>query len=738
MVNRLRHTVTPASIFSHIFTSIIVWLVAVILATSFSALIFQGRLEEYYVAGLGVTLLSTMIVSFMVSVFGSNNATIAHTQSTTAAILATIVAGIVASAPAAMPNDMLFYTVILLISLTSILTGLFFVILGVLHAGNLIRYIPYPVVGGFLAGSGWLLIQGSLNMMVDIQPSLDTLFILLDADILSRWFPGLVIGLILLVLTRRTHNEFVLPAVIVSAVIIFYAAIFSSSTSIADVTQKGWLINVTTDTTLWQLPDYSIISQIDGLSIFMNAGGMAVVVIISSLHLLLNASAVEIIVDSELDFNRELTITGAGNALVGILGGGIISFPSVTLTTLVHRSGGYGRLVGILLSVFVGLTIAFGVDVITLLPRVILGGLLMYLGFNFLTEWLYDAWFKLPLKDYLILFGIFVVIGTVGFLEGVAVGIFATIVVFVVEYSRISIVKQEFSGSVFRSNIERSYDETKLLQELGQYIWVLRLQGFIFFGTSNQFYQNIKARVLDIEKEALLYVIVDFRLVHGIDVSTVVDFAKLRQLAQLHGIQMLFTNVSPDIQEILVECGFGPLDSDVSSTFEDLDHAMEWCENELLSKAEIPDSKHITVKEQIESRPIIRMLDFGTLFQYFEQVEINIGEYIVHQNEESDELYFIESGRVDIQLETEHGKTLRLRSMRAGTVVGEVGFYLDQPRTASIIVAEAGIFYKLTRDALYKMSEDHPAAASSFHSFIAAVVAERLSATNHIVEVMMD
>jgi len=738
MVSQLRHALHPSNIISNLFSSLVVWLIAIIYATSFSALIFHGRLEAYYIAGIGITLISAMIISFIVALFGSDHATISHTQSTAAAILATMVTGLVASAPASMPDHILFYSVVFILSLTSILTGLFFLILGVLHAGNLIRYIPYPVVGGFLAGSGWLLVQGALNVMVDLRFNLNTLFTLLDGDVLNRWFPGLIIAVVLLVLTRRTRNEFILPAIIIGATVLFYGAIIAGDTSLQDISQQGWFITGMDGGNLWQPPDYSIITQLDGMFILSHAGGMAVVIIISALHLLLNASALELVVDRELDLNRELTITGAGNALVGMLGGGIIGFQSVTLTTLVHRSGGYGRVVGVLLSVFIGLTLAFGADVITLFPRVILGGLLMYLGFNFLAEWLYDAWFKLPLKDYAILFGIFLVIGTVGFLQGVVVGIVATIVMFVVEYSRISIVKQEFSGSVYRSHIERSYDETKLLRDLGKYVWVLRLQGFIFFGTANQFYESIKARVLDADREALLYVILDFRLVRGIDVSTVVDFAKLRQLATQHGIHMIFANVSPNIRDVLINYGYGSLTGELSSEFEDIDRAMEYCENELLEKADLPEPEHISIKQQIESRPLMRMLDVSLLTKYLERVEVSTGDYLVQQNDESNAMYFIESGRVDIQLQTEHGKTMRLRSMRAGTIVGEVGFYLDRPRTASIIVAEPGLFYKLTRSALYRMTEENPEAASSFHIFIAAVVAERLSATNHIVEALLE
>lgn len=738
LINKITHAFSVSNIISNALASILIWLIAIILATSFSALIFNGRLSVYYGAGIGIALVSAIVISLVVSVFGSDHATLAYPQSTAAAIIGAMAFNIAETAPTTMTEEILFATIVLTISLASVLTGLFFLILGVLRAGNLIRYIPYPIIGGFLAGSGWILIQGALNVMVNLKINLDTIFVLINNPIIERWLPGVLIAIILLWVMRRKDNVLLFPVVIIMALVVFYGVLFMIGGNTSIATNQEWFLNGISTNILWQLPDFSLIYQLDGTLVMAQAGSMAAVMIVSTLHFLLNSSGLELIVNRELDLNHELTITGAANALSGLVGGGIIGFPSITFSTLAHRTGAYGRIVGVILSLLLGLTLLIGASFITVFPRVILGGLLMYLGLNFLVEWLYDEWFKLPSKDYLIMLIIFLVISIFGFLEGVAVGIIATIILFVLEYSQISIVKQEFSGSVFRSNIDRSFEENELLRDLGQYIWILRLQGFIFFGTSHQFFHRIKARVLDPEQKALLFVIVDFRMVRGIDVSTVMNFIKLKQLAEIHGFHLMFTDVAPHLHEVLRKCGFGSLDTDVLRQFNDLDHAMEWCENDLLAHADLGVDKTVTLQKQFESRTMTRMLDVSALSEYLERVDVEVGEYIVRQNDEPDSLYFIESGRVDIQLDLEHHKPVRLRSMRAGTVVGEVGFYLGRPRSASIVVAEKGVFYQLTRDALYRMSEDNPDAASSFHVFIACIVSERLSATNHMLEALLD
>ena len=89
-------------------------------------------------------------------------------------------------------------------------------------------------------------------------------------------------------------------------------------------------------------------------------------------------------------------------------------------------------------------------------PKIILGGLLFNLGLAFLVDWLYSTWSRVPKTDYTIILLIFLVIGTVGFLEGVIAGFLMSVVLFVVSYSKVEIIKHELTGKTFHSNVERS------------------------------------------------------------------------------------------------------------------------------------------------------------------------------------------------------------------------------------------------------------------------------------------
>ncbi len=73
------------------------------------------------------------------------------------------------------------------------------------------------------------------------------------------------------------------------------------------------------------------------------------------------------------------------------------------------------RLVGLISAGLCAACLIFGSTLLTLFPKPVLGGLLLFLGLAFLVEWVYDAWFKLPRIDYLIVLFILLAIATVGF-----------------------------------------------------------------------------------------------------------------------------------------------------------------------------------------------------------------------------------------------------------------------------------------------------------------------------------
>ncbi len=120
-------------------------------------------------------------------------------------------------------------------------------------------------------------------------------------------------------------------------------------------------------------------------------------------------------------------------------------------------------------------------------------------------------------------------------------------------------------------------------------------------------------------------------------------------------------------------------------------------------------------------------VEIDCFFLYLERIEMEKGRQLIAQGSLESDLYFLESGRVNVYIEREEGRRMRVRTLEAGTVVGEIGLYLHRRRTASVIVEQEGTAYRLTAAALKKMEAEQPALALAFHQFIIWTLADRMS-----------
>jgi sulfate permease, SulP family len=342
-------------------------------------------------------------------------------------------------------------------------------------------------------------------------------------------------------------------------------------------------------------------------------------------------------------------------------------------------------------------------------------------------------------SDYLLVLMILLAIASIGFLEGIAVGVLAAVVMFVVSYSRINAVKHTLSGSNYHSKVERPQVHRQTLQEMGGEIFILRLQGFIFFGTAQKLLDQIKERLNDRDQPRLRFVVLDFRQVVLIDSSAVFSITRMKQLAESQNIQMVWTNLSAPIEQLLEKGGLIDETDESFIIFPTLDHGLEWCENRILAAQGISDLTGFF--ENIEKhlkRAIPELEDVSRLMKYLERMEVEEGHYLMRQGDQPDEMYFIEAGLVSAQLELPDGKIMRLRSMRGGTTVGEMGMYLGDVRTASVVAGRPSTVYKLSRNALREMEKNDPEIAAFLHQWIASLLAERLAENNRTIEALLD
>jgi SulP family sulfate permease len=574
--------------------------------------------------------------------------------------------------------------------------------------------------------------------MTNMPLALSNMPQLLNADKLIVWMPGILFAVILLFILRRSNHFLITPGAVILATIFFYIYIFIAQISPAEASARGWLLGPFPSGGLYQPLTPDTLRLVIWPVIFQNIDKIATILVLSIISLLLNASALEVTVKQDIDLNRELQTAGWAN-LVGGLGGSPVGYQTLGMSALAHRLGAKSRLVNLISGLVCGVALFFGASLISYFPKPVLGGMLFYLGLSFLVEWLVDARRSLPLLDYLLVWGILIIIAAVGFLQGIIAGIFIAAILFVISYSRINAIKAILDGSIYHSKVDRPRVHRDILHEKGTEIYILRFQGYIFFGTIQTILEKVRVRLSDRSQEPLKFLIIDFHHVPRLDSSAVFGITRLKQLTRSNNIVMVWTEVAPDMIRHLERGGLVDRMDDTFLLLSSLDEAVELCENRILSNAGMTDLTGFTERVEIQLQRLLPGIQgIDRLMQYLERREVNTGEYLMKQNEPSEEMYFVESGLVSVELELPNQKRLRVRSIRGGATVGEMGIYLEGTRTASVVASRPSIVYRLSLQALKEMRAKDPEIAALFHEWIARLLAERIADTNQMLEALMD
>lgn len=733
-MQRALKNINPSQLLAVLIAGLVIGLITASAQISFAVLIFSGDMARFVPRGIGLFLVGSLIATVITGLTSSYSGTISPNEDVPGAIVAVMSAGIVSALSLTATPDETYLTVVAAIAVTSLLTGLGFILQGYFKLGALFRFLPYPVVGGFLAGLGWVLTAGGLTAMANVPLRLDALF---ETAVFLQWLPGSIFAIALLLILNRYSHFLIMPGMIFLTALLFYLVIFILGVPIEVVSEQGWLLGPFAEGGLWQPLSPGALADVHWSAILEQSGNMVALLIVSTIALLLSASGMELTVEQDIHLDRELWASGLGTLGSG-LAGGMVSYPALGLSTLGYRIGGSSRLLGLVVAAVLGVVLFLGPDVLSWTPKMIFGGLLMFLGLSLLDEWVYRAWFKFSRVEYFIIIAILIVIATLGFLQGVALGVGLAMVLFVVNYSQVNVVKHTLSGADYRSRVTRRRVHRDILDKKAHEIIILQLQGFIFFGTATNILDQVRQRFEAVENPQLRYVLFDFQQVTGVDSTAALSFTKMVNIAKKHHVTLIFANpaltpalINRDDAVVKLFEQLAELEQDEAEQtvriFPELDRGLEWCENQILLEAgqNIYDNT-VSIASQL-GMLIPRSTNLERLLSYFERLEVAAGEYVIRQGDPSDDLYFVESGQVTAQLEYPNRSPVRLETMRGGTVVGELGFYLENPRTAAVVADEPSVLYQLSQITMEQMIRDDPDVAFAFHQGLIRLVSRRIT-----------
>ena len=712
---------------ANIISGALIALVNISVAVSVAALLFAQTDQRLMVPGIAILLIGTLVTGLGGTLFSGYKAVVCSPRNGLIPVFAVIVSSIYVSFGSEYSIGAE-ATIIVAIMVTTTFAGLFLLLLGRLKLGNLVRYIPYLVTGGFFAGIGYIFIQGGLTVASGRDAELSSIT---DPQFIQLVTPAVVLALCLIIGKMFRDNRLSVPGILLLSVLLFYGVLAMGGISREQAAENGLLPIIESAGTLVPVFHWEYLQEVKWIAIWEQLGGIVVVALLCSMMLLLDVSGIELLAKQDLNPDHELEVMGYTNVVNGMLGG----FPGVhdaSDTALVDRLGGKDRLMGIVNSLLVAAAILAGTEFMELVPTFLLGGLLIYVGLEFLIDWVWKARDELPLSDYVVVILILVVIIFSDILQGVTFGFFVAIILFVVNYSQLSVIKIETNGSDHASNVDRDLETRELLNKEGHRVLIMVLQGFIFFGTADKLITSIRNRIMELDGSKFDFLVLDFHHVSQLDTSAIVTFSKLAQLSDRIGFHIVISSADEKSIKQLVKHGFFTFDDQRLERHykEQLDTAVDWCERRILQDLNLNDEEQNLDMHDVLGRIAYEEADVKLLSDFFVVENRTAGEYLFKEGDKGESLYFVGSGTVVVVLKIPRQAERILRKYKAGAILGEMAIYTGENRTASVRIESDARLFRLDKEKLEEMSRRFPASTAALHTYIVKVLSERLGRAN--------
>ncbi|RQH07138.1 SulP family inorganic anion transporter [Paraburkholderia dinghuensis] len=703
-------------------------LVMLCYAMSLGTMIFSADLARYTMLGVPTALVSCVVTALVIALTSSMRLNIGGPDSNAAAFLAGVAAGVASSVRADGGSaQTVLLTVLLAIALCSVVTGIILYAIGSSKRSRSLQFLPYPVLGGFLAGTGYLLLAGAFRVMTGESLHWDSLALLTRLHWLA-WMPAISVGVLSTLLMRTWKHVAALPLTLAFGIVMFYVLLRAAGLSIDDARNMGLLLPRVT-MHLVGIPELHLTTRlvqggIDWPAIAAHLPESLVVTSVSAVTILMNSTAIGAATGEEVDLNREMRAAGLANLASGLLGG-MVGYQSFNRSMLNARAGASSRMAAVFASLACLGVLAAAPGLVALFPVPVLVGLQLFMGLRLLVHWLIGAYAKLNWYEYLLVPVILGAIAAYGVIVGVGVGVIAACVMFTLLYGRVSCIRMAFDLRNRTSNVERSIEETEALRARGAQVCGMCLQGFLFFGTASSILQRLRARFTTHEPLPVRYVVLDFASTHGMDASVSISFVKLRQLCATNNADLVLTALPQRSRELLVKTG--TLNLRIRE-FDTLDAGLEWVEDQLLASTMLASTRSDTLNALLA--PHFTAAALNVLSACLEVRELLAWQPLFLRGEPGDAMYIVERGRVAISLPLGDGKSVRLRSFGPGTVVGEMAVYTQQLRSADVFAEMPTRVHRLSIAALAALERDDPVTAQQFHRFIVKVIASRLAVAN--------
>jgi len=721
----------PKSVVAEFWGGLAAMLVALPSAIAFGVTIFSPLGGTWAAQGAIAGILGTIALGFVAPAFGGTNRLITAPCAPAAAVLAALAIQLTQKN---VPPE----SALLMMMLVALLCGVLQILFGVVRLGRLIKYMPYPVVSGYLSGVGLIIIISQVPRLLGV-PKGTHFWQGLFSPSLWIWQGMVVGGVTIAVMLFVPKLTKVVPAAILAllAGILAYFGMAFADRSLFELAGNKLIIGafggsgggfLTTLVGRWQA-----IASLHPSELTLLITPALTLAVLLSIDTLKTCVVLDALTRSRHDSNRELIGQGLGNLATTAIGG-VPGAGQMGATLVNISSGGQTRMSGMMEGALALIAFLALGSLIAWVPIAALAGILIVVGFRmFDRNSLHLLKSRSTILDFAVIVAVVVVAETVSLIAASGVGIALAILLFIREQVGGSVVRRVTYGNQMFSKHVRLPEEMEILEKHGDRTVIFELQGSLFFGTTDQLYTALEP---ELKLKTRTYIVLDMRRVLWVDVTAAHMLEQIEDTLSERRGYLIFSHFAHkvpsgrDLEGYMEQVGIVRPERRVR-IFDSRDEALQWIEDRILKEVSV---------ERAEEKPLeLREMSLfhgrkeetlAALEACLETRSYKAGEKIFARGDTGDELYLIRRGAVRVVLPVAGKLAFHLATFGRGDFLGEMTFLDREPRSADALAFTDVELLVLSRERFDTLASDHKKLAIQLLEGIARTVAIRLRRAN--------
>ena len=626
-------------------------------------------------------------------------------------------------------------TVVLMLGLIALLAGAFQITMGLVGVGKLIKYIPFPVVSGYLSGVGLIIIGSQIPKLLGAPAGTELITALLLPGV---WmWQSIVVGLVVIatmLITPRITQ--LVPAAIVALLcgVACYLLLGLANPSLLSTVSNPLLIGEL------GVGDVSLLDGAREQWLALRGLGLEAVVnvlipaltlaALLSIDTLKTCVVLDAMANTSHDSDRELVGQGLGNITSALIGG-IPGAGTMGASVVNLSSGGTTRRSGVLAGVFSLLAFLLLAPLIAWVPVAALAAILIVVGARMIDRQSLQFFFNRATRlDFLVIVAVILVALFGNLIAASGVGVALAVFLFIREQTRSTIIRSRIDGEQFFSRNTRFGANLGAVAAEDERIVVFELQGSLFFGTANQLY-----KALEPEIEHCRYVILSMRRVQSLDVTATHVLEQIQSRLEENNGYLVFCDMPKGLPSGLRMKRFLKDTGVVRRTnkafvFQDLDSALEWVET--LRVATAPADPSETALLELNELPLLSEQPqdaLQALAQRLESRSIKAGKKVFKAGAADNGLFIVRRGMVKISLPLHKKDNYHLSTAGPGSIIGAMGFIDEQGHSGNAVALVDTDVFALSRQNFDELAKEHGSLALLIMQAVARNLSNRLHVT---------